>query len=183
MKTRRLFLNRIMILLPGMFMAAACGPQAVSTPFRPPTMIPPTQPLPTTTPVSAIIFTPAEPTAALTSTPEGPCTNDLTFLSDATIPDGTSFTPGASIDKQWLVQNSGTCNWNGEYRLVYVGGDPLGAANEQAMFPAKAGAQATLQIQFIAPDAAGDYASTWRAQDADGNLFGDPVTIVIVVTP
>ncbi len=90
--------------------------------------------------------------------------------------------PNSAIDKQWLVQNTGTCDWDARYRLKWLGGDPLGAAQEQALFPARAGTQATLRILFIAPAFPGVYESSWKAMAPDGSLFGDYVYISISVS-
>ena len=89
--------------------------------------------------------------------------------------------PGSSLDKQWLVQNNGTCNWDARYRLRLVSGDPLGAATEMALFPARAGTQATLRILFTAPQPDGEYVSEWQAFDASGVPFGESFVIKIVV--
>ncbi len=157
----------------------ACAPQITPTPFRPPTQPGPTSVLPTTTSVPQL-FT-AVPTVTITATIPGPCTNNLSFLDDITIDDGTSVTPGSSIDKQWLVQNSGSCNWDATYRLRWIGGDPLGANTEQLLYPARAGAQAILRISFTAPATEGPYESAWQAVGSDGNVFGDLIFIKIVV--
>jgi hypothetical protein len=182
MKTHRLFLNARLLLLPILLLASACAPQSTPTPFRPPTPIPPTPPLPTTTPIPAILPPTLVPTETLTPTPE-PCTHGLSFVDDLTIPDGTSFFPGASIDKQWLVQNSGSCHWDASYRLKWVRGSLLGAADDQPLFPARAGTQATLRIVFTAPADAGAYESVWQAVDPDRNVFGDLIFMQIVVAP
>ena len=180
MKKLRLFPRSILLFLSSFLFAVACSPQAAPTPFRPPTAIPPTQILPTTTPLPAVFTPTLEPT--VTAAPEtGPCTNILTFLDDLTIEDGTTFAPGASIDKQWLVQNDGTCNWDSTYKLIWVGGFTLGVAEEQPLFPAAAGVQVTLRVVFIAPPDPGTYQSTWQAADPDGNLFGDTVFMEIIV--
>jgi hypothetical protein len=161
----------------------SCAPASTPTPFRPPTKPLATEPLPTTTPVPQL-FTPI-PTNATPSTPTAtpPCFNDLTFEDDVTVEDGTVVSPGASIDKQWLVTNSGTCNWDSRYRLKLIGGGALGAATEQALYPARAGTQATLQIIFTAPTEAGTYDSAWQAYDPQGAAFGDYVSIKIIVSP
>lgn len=178
----RIGLHSKLLLLTGLFLASACAPQPTPTPFRPPTRIPPTQVLATTTPIPAI-FTPL-PTPTITATAtEGPCTNSLEYLQDVTIPDGTSISAGSQIDKQWLVRNNGTCDWDSTYRLKWFGGDPLGAAQEQVIFPAKAGTQVTLRILFTAPTAEGTYESAWQAFGPDGTVFGDPIFMKIVVTP
>ncbi len=171
----RFLLSRFLILPPILCFAAACSPQPTPTPFRPPTAIQPTAIPPTPT----LTFT---PTVIPTITPTaGPCTNELTFLDDLTVEDGTTFAPGAAIDKQWLVQNDGSCDWASTYKLKWVGGYTLGVSEEQPLFPARAGVQVTLRIVFTAPAEPGTYQTIWQAQDADGNLFGDTVYMEIVV--
>jgi hypothetical protein len=177
----RIFLSLSLLLLLGMTIASACSPQSAPTPFRPPTEAGPTAILPTTTPVPQIYT--AVPTPTITLTVPAACTNDLKFLEDVTVPDDTSVAPGASIDKQWLVQNTGTCSWDETYHLIWIGGDPLGASQEQPLYPARAGAQATLRIVFTAPTTEGPYESAWQAFDSTGIAFGDPVYIKISVSP
>lgn len=116
-----------------------------------------------------------------TSTPA--CIDGLSFVSDVTIPDDTNVVPGSSLDKQWLVQNSGSCNWDNRYRLRFISGDPLGAATEQSLYPARVGTQATLRIIFTAPKDAGEYVSEWQAFDPNGIPFGDSFFIKIIVSP
>ncbi|MBM3124152.1 MAG: hypothetical protein FJZ87_03650 [Chloroflexi bacterium] len=157
-----------------------CSPGETPTPFRPPTQPGPTQVLPTTTPVP-VLFTPFL-TATGTATLPGPCINDLSFLEDLTIPDNSLISPGSAIDKQWLVSNRGTCDWDGTYNLKWVGGDTLGAAEVQPLFPARAGAQAALRVLFVAPSVEGPYESAWQAVDPDGNFFGDLIFIKILVS-
>jgi hypothetical protein len=163
-------------------LASACTPQNTSTPFRPPTQPPPTKALSTTTPIPAL-YTAAAPATATATATEGPCTNNLEFVQDVTVPDGTSISFGASIDKQWLVKNSGTCNWDSTYRLKWIGGDPLGAAQEQVIYPARAGTQITLRIVFTAPTVEGTFESAWQAYGPDGIAFGDQVFMKITASP
>ena len=167
--------RRFLILLPIISFAVSCSPQPPPTPFRPPTAILPTQipPSPTITPTATL-------TPTLTPLP-GPCTNELTFLDDLTVEDGTVFSPGTTIDKQWLVQNDGTCDWDSTYKLKWGGGFTLGVSEEQPLFPARAGVQVTLRIVFTAPAEPGTYQTTWQALDPVGNLFGDTVSMEIVV--
>jgi len=159
----------------------ACSPQTPATPFRPPTQPQATQILATTTPIP-VLYSPV-PTVTITPTVPGPCINDLDFLQDVTIPDNTLVSLGSTIDKQWLVKNSGTCNWDSAYRLKWIGGDPLGAAQEQILFPARAGAQPILHILFTAPSLEGTYESAWQAYGPDGAAFGDPIYMKIIVSP
>lgn len=171
--TSGLFLLTIMIL------AQACAPQATPTPFRPPTQIISIENLSTITPIPTNTIV---PTFTVTPVLTGPCINNLTFVDDITIEDNTTVPAGSTMDKQWLVSNSGTCNWDSSYRLKWVGGETFGAAGEQMLFPARAGTQATLRIIFTAPTVAGNYQSAWQAYDPDGIAFGDPIFITVNVS-
>jgi hypothetical protein len=100
------------------------------------------------------------------------CTNNLTYLQDLTIPDGSQVAAGSALDKRWKVQNSGTCNWDERYRIKLVSGTEMGA-KEQALFPARGGTELTIQIMFTAPNEPGTYQSAWQAYDPQDKAFGD----------
>lgn len=59
----------------------------------------------------------------------------------------------------------------------------MGAKAEQLLYPARAGAEAVLSLEFIAPSAPGNYGSGWQAIDPNGNPFGDFVYMQITVQP
>jgi len=100
-----------------------------------------------------------------------------------TIPDGSIVIPGQLIDKRWQVTNSGTCNWDGRYRLMHIGGDAMGVAASLPLYPATAGAEAIISIVFTAPQAAGTYESQWQAVNPDGVSFGSAFYMQVVVPP
>ena len=114
-------------------------------------------------------------------TPAGPCSNNAHFVADLTVPDGTEFSPGQPIDKQWRVRNTGTCDWNADYRLVLVSGNALGAASEVALYPAKAGNEAVLELVMTAPPDPGSYTGRWQARSPSAKLFGDRIFVTINV--
>lgn len=181
MQTTRLHPNFLAAAVLSAFVltSAACAPNSTPTIFIPPTQPAQLIPITPTSTSSALI---SVPTITL-PTPTPACTNILTYIRDLTIPDDTAVAPGQSIDKQWLVSNSGTCNWGARYRLKLINGDAMSAASEQALYPARAGTQATLRMLFTAPSAAGTYRSAWRAFGPGGEAFGDPVYIQINVQP
>lgn len=165
-----------------MLLTTACAPTPPPTPFIPPRAATPTlAPVQENTPVIPTVT--SQPVATSSPTPTPPCTDSLAFDEDITIPDGTVVSPGANIDKQWLVQNNGTCNWDARYRLQFAGGLEMGADAEQALFPARAGSQATIRILFTAPGEPGTYTTAWQAINPDGEAFGDPVFMEIIVQP
>ncbi len=170
----------LLVVLSALFLITACAPTPPPTPFIAPRAATPTLPLVQgNTPVIPTLTPQPRATASPTATP--PCTDGLAFVEDITIPDGTVVSPGASIEKQWLVQNNGTCNWDSRYRLRFVGGLEMGAATEQALFPARAGSQATVRIIFTAPSEPGSYTTAWQAIAPDDQPFGDPVFMEIIV--
>ena len=102
-----------------LFFISACSPAPTPTPFRPPTEEPPLiEPTLIIQPTKQVVIIQSTlpPTIIPTTNPKD-CVNDLSFINDVTIPDNTFVTYGSNIDKQWLVQNSGTCSWDSSYRL------------------------------------------------------------------
>jgi hypothetical protein len=140
---------------------------SLSTPFIPPII--PTNPAQLNNP-------------AIEPTPTRQCENNLSFISDLTIPDGSQVPANAIIDKRWEVINSGTCDWDDRYHLRLIAGSLLGAnASEQPLFPARSGGRAVLRIFFQAPSEEGRYRSAWQAFDPNDLPFGDPIFIDIEV--
>jgi hypothetical protein len=180
--TRPKWMTAFILILALAWTLPACAPNATPTLFRPPSDV---TPLSTAQPVSVspIIFATLTIPAPTTILPTPPCTDNLTFLNDLTYPDGTVVLPNASMDKQWLVQNSGSCDWDQRYHLRFVGGDLLGAPEELPLYPARVGARVTLRVAFVAPTAAGSYQSAWQAAGPDGTVFGDTVYVLITVAP
>jgi len=154
-----------------LILTACGGKEAVSpTAYLPPTSV---NALPTAS-QPAVVYNPQ-------TAPALQCVDNLYYLQDLTIPDGSQVGPGSTLDKQWLVENNGTCNWDHSYRLRLIAGPDLGAPVEQALYPARSGTQAVIRIQFTAPAEPGTYRSAWQAYDPQGIPFGDPIFIEIVV--
>lgn len=140
------------------------------SPSAPPTATPP--PPATVTPPTPIL-----PPTAGTAPPD--CDqmggeNRALFVQDVTVPDGSQVQSGATFVKTWRLQNDGSCTWTSAYRLVYVGGDALGAPDELPLSPAPVapGQIVDLSITFIAPRTPGKYTSQWKLSNAAGNTFG-----------
>jgi hypothetical protein len=131
-----------------------------------------------TTP-SAAALTPTS--AATKPAPTPACLDNLNWISDVTIPDGSQVGPKSTLDKRWEVKNSGNCNWDEHYRLRLTAGPGMNAAQEQAMFPARSGTKVVLRIVFQAPADPGKYRSAWQAYNPEGHPFGDPIFIDIEV--
>ena len=167
--------KHLAIWLLSFILLTACQGNVESTPtlevYRPPTQVV------TETPIKVI--TPEVEVDRPTSEPA--CTDDLWFFQDLTIPDGTQVSPGERLDKRWLVQNAGTCNWDERYQVRLEAGPNMGAPALQSLFPARSGVELIIRMIFIAPDEPGIYRSAWQAYDPNDQAFGDPFFIEIEV--
>ena len=156
-------------------LVSACGGGSETTPtlevYRPPTQAITATPVPAVTLESEVDRPTVEPA----------CTNTLWFFGDLTIPDGTQVSPGERLDKRWLVQNAGTCNWDERYQIRLEAGPNMGVPAEQRLFPARSGLELTIRMNFIAPEEPGTHRSAWQAYDPHGVPFGDPFFIEVVV--
>jgi hypothetical protein len=182
-------MRKLAILIP-LLLLTACGASAST----------PTPPAATSTDVPLNVPPPTATTAAATPTPEPgftlipatpnlptdtpvPCTNDAVFVADVTIPDNSQILPGAPIDKRWQIRNSGTCDWNADYRIAFFEGNQMNASGEHALYPARAGQNGVVQIEMIAPDVPGEYMGRWQLREPGGRPFGQVLFIKIVVIP
>jgi len=160
-------------------------PQAAPTYFIAPTPAPAGPP--GSAPAAAAAPSPLVSSTSLPKvappSPTPPCTDDLEYLQDLSIPDGTTVAPGELVDKRWQVRNVGTCNWDARYQLTLVGGSPMGVNTSLPLYPARAGSEATIRIVFIAPQDSGAYESQWQAVNPDGVAFGTAFYMQIVVAP
>ena len=148
--------------------------------YRPPTAQNAPSPASTSTPPQIDNLPDPTPSPNPTATPR--CTDDLTFIEDLSIPDGTLVFTGDRLDKRWSVENSGNCNWNASYRIKLVAGTNLGVPEEQALYPARSSSEATIRMVLIAPEQPGTFRSAWQAYSPEGDAFGDQFFIEIVVS-
>lgn len=123
------------------------------------------------------------PQAGVTAAVGAVC-NNLIYLADATIPDGTVFDGGEDFTKTWRVQNTGTCKWDEGYKLVYLSGDdeidPVSVKLQADDF-IDPGAVGELSVELTAPLKAGKYSGTWQMQADNGEYFGNQLTVLIEV--
>ena len=125
-----------------------------------------------------------EPTIEPTSEGQSACTDAIQYIQDTTYPDNSSVIAGQAIEKQWLVENTGDCNWDSRYSLKLIEGySALGATTEVPLFSVPAGTQVNITINFSAPYEAGIYQTAWQAYNPQGLAFGLPIYMLIQVEP
>ena len=99
--------------------------------------------------------------------------DEAQFVTDVTVPDGTSFYWGVTFQKTWRIKNVSTCTWTTSYNLIYVGGSQMGAPGS-VPFPQSVGPGQTvdLSVSMTAPNAPGTFIGYWELQDPSGAWFG-----------
>jgi hypothetical protein len=133
---------------------------------QPTTPAPPDEPTNTPEPTQTLT-----PLVSSTPTPI-PC-NMASFVSDVTIPDGTSIMTGATFTKTWRLRNTGSCTWNTSYSLVFDRGEKMSGPDAQPLAGSVApGQTADISVSLTAPNTPGDYRGHWRLRDGSGVLFG-----------
>jgi hypothetical protein len=101
--------------------------------------------------------------------------NWVGFVSDVTIPDGTTFEAhtGAGFIKTWRLKNIGSCTWSMAYSLVFAYGEQMSYLSS-LLLPreVKPGETIDLSLPMRAPFVAGHYRGYYQMKAADGTLFG-----------
>lgn len=99
--------------------------------------------------------------------------NQVSFVADATIPDGAYVAPGSRFKKTWILKNIGTCTWTKKYALVYSMGDQMGGKSPTYLsYEVEPGQVVDLSLNLTAPSKYGNFNSYWLMQDDEGHLFG-----------
>ena len=117
---------------------------------------------------------------AQTQTAQASCTNSATFIQHVTIPINAFVSANSNFTKIWRVNNNGTCDWSG-YQVVHTSGDLMGANSPKALPVVKAGANADIVVDMVAPATPGTHSAVWRIQASDGTRFGSELPITINV--
>ncbi len=99
--------------------------------------------------------------------------NKVEFVSDVTVKDNSTFAPNERFTKTWRLRNAGTCNWNKNYALVFVGGADLARRHEVRLeSKVRPGQTVDVSVRMRAPSKTGSYQSYWMMRDDNGRRFG-----------
>jgi len=94
------------------------------------------------------------------------------FVTDVTVPDGTTYQPGETFIKTWRLKNTGTCTWDTSYALVFDTGEAMGGPGSLALTGTVApGQEIDLSVALKAPDKDGKYRGYWRLRNTAGELL------------
>jgi len=137
--------------------------------LNPPTV--PVIPTSTTAPPTVTLAATSATTAPPAATATQNC-DDADFVSDVTIPDGTTLSPNETFTKTWRLKNAGTCSWTPSYTIVFSNGDSMNGPATQALAGnVNPGQTVDISVNLTAPSTAGDYRGYWKLRNAAGVLF------------
>jgi hypothetical protein len=122
----------------------------------------------------------ASPTQGGEALPTASCYR-LAFVSDVTVPDNTTMSPGEIFTKTWRVRNSGSCNWEIGFKFKLTYGESMGGAALTLDKTVAPGEEIDLSIVMTAPSDPGSYQGNWRMTTTNGTFFGDEVYVLIIV--
>lgn len=153
-------------------------PEPTFTPLASPTL---SQPLilTTATLVPSPTLSGVTPFPTISTTANG-C-YDAALVTDVTIPAGTKFNPGDTFDKTWRLKNTGTCDWNADFKITYVGGNIFGSDTTQIRQRVWVGNTGDISLQMVAPNGSGTVNSNWQMATNTGALFGPVITVSITL--
>ncbi|GAB4415977.1 MAG: hypothetical protein Kow00106_11510 [Anaerolineae bacterium] len=118
---------------------------------------------------------PAEPSAHF---------DELSYVADVTIPDGTAMQPGEVFVKAWRVRNTGTVPWGEGYTLAHFGDDKMDGPDAVPLPPAQPGETVEVSLMLTAPRTPGLHKSTWKGRDPQGRFFDyDQFALIEVIDP
>jgi uncharacterized repeat protein (TIGR01451 family) len=108
--------------------------------------------------------------------------DDAKFVADVTIPDGISIQPGEEFIKTWRLRNTGTTTWTTDYKLVFEGGDLMGAVQYVSLdTTVPPNETVDISVPMAAPLDGGAKRDYWRMRNSSGLRFGHTVWVEIFV--
>jgi polar amino acid transport system substrate-binding protein len=144
-------------------------------------------PAPTAQPTTTATPTVVSPTAV---PPSVSCTDGMAWVADLTYDDKNMtnpplMAPGQSFVKGWRVRNSGTCTWDGRYRLAYAYGNTpaarMGGQPAPVIGVVPAGGLYDFYVSLVAPLPPGIYQGFWQMVNSANAPFGQRIWVGIRV--
>ncbi len=132
-------------------------PTATASPY--PTLRPSSTPWPTFTPVPRVAI------------PRPRVCDQSGFVSDVTIPDGSSLPGGVRVTKTWKIKNTGTCTWSSSYSIGFYKGDTVTYTGMSLPYDVEPGEIVEVSVAFTTPTAEGNYRTHFQLKNSSGKGF------------
>jgi polar amino acid transport system substrate-binding protein len=124
--------------------------------------------------------------------PPQACIDGMAFLADLNLDhknmtDPPAVDAGQPFQKGWRIENVGTCQWDGNYQLVYVDGNVPAAQMGGQPTPIQGtvvpGGGYDMWVDLVAPAVPGTYQGIWQMVNDQGVPFGQRISVGIIVPP
>ena len=135
------------------------APPPTFTATLPPTLRPSSTPWPTFTPVPAVAI------------PRRAVCDQNGFVSDVTIPDGSSIPGGSQSVKTWKIKNTGSCTWDTGYTITFYKGDSIVYTAKPLSREVAPGETVEVTVTFTAPTKEGHYRTYFQMIGKRGKPF------------
>jgi len=107
------------------------------------------------------------------------CDNSV-YISDVTIPDGTTIAAGQNFTKTWKVSNTGTCAWTATYQIIFISGNSLGGKATAIGKIVNPGESADISVVLTSSSDLGALKGIWRLSNDRSQPFGTTLTVEII---
>lgn len=135
------------------------APPPTYTATASPTLRPSSTPFPTLTSVPAVAI------------PRRPICDQSGFVSDVTIPDGSSIPGGTQSVKTWKIKNTGSCTWGAGYTITFYKGDSIAYTAMPLSREVAPGETVEVTVMFTAPTKEGHYRTYFQMLGKRGKPF------------
>jgi hypothetical protein len=93
--------------------------------------------------------------------------------TNVTYPDNSEVMPGTTFVKTWRLTNAGSATWTPDFKLIFVGGNAMGAKGYILLGKKVApGDSIEVSLTLTAPSTPDTYVGKWMLQTTDGQNFG-----------
>jgi len=155
---------------------SACGGRAPVVTATPATILTAPQPATSTAAPVVTLTAAVPPTVTATLTISVPtnlpnCTNQASFVIDATIPDNSPIVAGTIFTKTWTVKNTGTCIWGSDYTLVHYSDENMGAPNSVPLAVTFPGQTVDISVALAAPTDPGSHRGNFVIKNPSGLIM------------
>ena len=108
--------------------------------------------------------------------------DEMIYLADVTVPDGSLIEAGKPFEKTWRVRNTGTSRWD-NYTLTHFTDNQMSGPENVPLPPLKPGESGEISVPLVAPTLPGRHRTTWKGRNSRGRLFAFELYADIVVSP
>lgn len=156
-------------------------PTATLEPTLPPQPSPTLGATPTPEIVAVSTSASTRPTPTVDTAAAHGCYN-ATLLMDVTVPYAANYKQGDKFTKTWRVQNTGSCDWNRGFLLVFLSGDAMSASTTTIDQKVAAGGITEISLVMIAPtNGSGLVYGNWQIANELGKTFGSVLGVAITL--